>query len=119
MRVALKIAYDGSAFFGHQRQPDRRTVEGECLAALRAGKILQNARESFFRSASRTDRGGSAVGDVIAFDAALRGDAVVGVFNDHADGVSACASSEVPGEFTPRLALERRPPHDLNDDVSP
>ena len=72
MRVALKIAYDGGAFFGHQRQPDRRTVEGECLAALRAGKILQNPRESFFRSASRTDRGVSAVGNVIAFDAALR-----------------------------------------------
>src|SRR5256886_17696983 len=86
MRVALKIAYDGAAFFGHQRQPDRRTVEGECLAALRAGKILQEPRQSFFRSASRTDRGVSAVGDVIAFDAALRCDAVVGVFNDSAVG---------------------------------
>src|SRR5947209_4856148 len=68
MRVALKIAYDGGAFFGHQRQPDRRTVEGECLAALRAGKVVRDPLESFFRSASRTDRGVSAVGDVIAFD---------------------------------------------------
>ena len=107
MRVALKIAYDGGAFFGHQRQPDRRTVEGECLAALRAGKILQNPRESFFRSASRTDRGVSAVGNVIAFDSALRADAVVGVFNHRAQGVWAWAYSNVPPNFHPRHALER------------
>ena len=118
MRVALKIAYDGSVFFGHQRQPDRRTVEGECLAALRAGKILQNPRESFFRSASRTDRGVSAVGNVIAFDAALRGDAVVGVFNDHAEGVWAWAYSEVPPAFHPRHAVERWYRYHLYDEVS-
>src|SRR5438552_18238208 len=82
MRVALKIAYDGQRFFGHQRQPDRRTVEGECLAALRSAKILRDPRESFFRSASRTDRGVSAVGNVNAFDGALKLDASVEVFND-------------------------------------
>src|SRR2546425_1227696 len=118
MRVALKIAYDGGAFFGHQRQPDRRTVEGECLAALRAGNILQNPRESFFRSASRTDRGVSAVGNVIAFDAALQGDAVVGVFNDHAEGVWAWACSEVPPAFHPRHAIERWYGYHLYDDLS-
>src|SRR6266705_184265 len=118
MRVALKIAYDGSAFFGHQRQPDRRTVEGECLAALRAGKILRNPRESFFRSASRTDRGVSAVGNVIAFDAALRGDAVVGVFNDHAEGVWAWAYSEVPPAFHPRHAVECWYRYHLYDELS-
>src|SRR5438445_788770 len=42
MRVALKIAYDGQRFFGHQRQPDRRTVEGECLEVLRSAKILRD-----------------------------------------------------------------------------
>src|SRR5438132_4878127 len=107
MRVALKIAYDGGAFFGHQRQPDRRTVEGECLAALRAGKVVQDPLESFFRSASRTDRGVSAVGNVIAFDSALRPDAVVGVFNNHAQGVWAWACSDVPPTFHPRHAIER------------
>jgi len=107
MRVALKIAYDGAAFFGHQRQPDRRTVEGECLAALRAGKILQDPRQSFFRSASRTDRGVSAVGNVVAFDSPLRADALVGVFNDHAEQVWAWAYSDVPPDFHPRHATER------------
>src|SRR5438309_11911652 len=77
MRVALKIAYDGRAFFGHQRQPDRRTVEGECITALRSAKIMRDPTEAFFRSASRTDRGVSAVGNVIAFEASLGPDAVL------------------------------------------
>jgi tRNA pseudouridine38-40 synthase len=107
MRVALKIAYDGAAFFGHQRQPDRRTAEGECLTALRLGNVLQDPHESFFRSASRTDRGVSAVGNVIAFDSPLRADAVVGVFNNHAEDVWAWAYSDVPVGFHPRHAVER------------
>src|SRR5439155_419769 len=55
MRVALKIAYDGRSFYGHQRQPDRRTVEGECIAALRSARLIGDPKEAFFRSASRTD----------------------------------------------------------------
>src|SRR5256886_6833422 len=82
MRIALKIAYDGRAFFGHQRQPDRRTVEGECITALRSAKIMRDPTEAFFRSASRTDRGVSAVGNVIAFEASLGPDAVLAAFND-------------------------------------
>jgi tRNA pseudouridine38-40 synthase len=107
MRVALKIAYDGSVFYGHQRQPDRRTVEGECLTALRSAKVLRDPRESFFRSASRTDRGVSAVGNVIAFDTSLAAEAVVGAFNDRARGVWAWAVAEVPESFHPRHALQR------------
>jgi len=117
MRVALKIAYDGSAFFGHQRQPDRRTVEGECLAALRAGKILQDPKAAFFRSASRTDRGVSAVGNVIAFESNLRADAVIGAFNDQARGVWAWAYSEVPSTFHPRHARERWYRYHLYDEI--
>lgn len=107
MRIALKIAYDGRSFFGLQRQPDRRTVEGECLTALRMAKILRDPVESFFRSASRTDRGVSAVGNVIAFDSRLRSDAVVGAFNDKAEEVWAWAVADVPDAFHPRHAVER------------
>ncbi len=107
MRVALRIAYDGRAFYGHQRQPTARTVEGECLAALRASRILDDPRTAFFRSASRTDRGVSALGNVIAFDSALRADAVLGAFNDKARGVWAWAYAAVPDTFHPRHAEER------------
>lgn len=118
MRVALKVAYDGRSFYGHQRQPDRRTVEGECLTALRAARILHDARTAFFRSASRTDRGVSALGNVIAFDTSLRGPAVVGAFNDQARDVWAWAFAEVPDGFHPRHAVERWYRYTLLGEVS-
>lgn len=107
MRIALKIAYDGRSFYGHQRQPDARTVEGECLAALKAAHILREPSEAFFRSASRTDRGVSAVGNVIAFHSSLGPEAAVGAFNDKARDVWAWAVAEVPEDFHPRHAEER------------
>lgn len=118
MRVALKIAYDGRKFFGHQRQPDARTVEGECLAALRSAKILRDPAKAFFRSASRTDRGVSAIGNVIAFNTTFEPDAVVGAFNDRARDVWAWAVSAVPDAFHPRHALERWYRYHLFSDVS-
>lgn len=107
MRLALKIAYDGRAFYGHQRQPDVRTVEGECLAALRSSKIISDPATAFFRSASRTDRGVSAIGNAIAFNASLGPEAVLGAFNDAAEGVWAWAVARVPDSFHPRHARER------------
>jgi|GEM_PF-184751 len=118
MRVALKIAYDGAAFYGYQRQPDRRTVEGECLRALQAAGIIMSPSEAFFRSASRTDRGVSAIGNVIAFNTHFRGDAVLGAFNDKARDVWAWAIAEVPDDFHPRRAIERWYRYHLFGDVS-
>ncbi len=116
MRLALRIAYDGRSFYGHQRQPDARTVEGECITALKAAKILRDPQEAFFRSASRTDRGVSAVGNVIAFDSALRPEAAVGAFTDRAEDVWAWAVAEVPAGFHPRHARERWYRYHLYDD---
>lgn len=118
MRVALKIAYGGAAFYGHQRQPDRRTVEGECLAALQAAHIIDGPAEALFRSASRTDRGVSAIGNVIAFNPRLRPDAVLGAFNDRARDVWAWAIAEVPDDFHPRRAIERWYRYHLFGDIS-
>ncbi len=117
MRVALKIAYDGRAFYGHQRQPDRRTVEGECIRTLRSTKIIRDPAQAFFRSASRTDRGVSAVGNVIAFDASLGPEAVIGAFNDKAREVWAWAFAVVPDTFHPRHAIERWYRYVLFDEV--
>ena len=117
MRVALKIAYDGRDFFGHQRQPDRRTVEGECLAALKGAQLVRDPRESFFRSASRTDRGVSAVGNVIAFNSHLPPEATVGVFNDRSRDVWAWAATAVSDSFHPRHAMQRWYRYHIFDDV--
>lgn len=107
MRLALKIAYFGAGFYGHQRQPNVRTVEGECLRALKAARIFRDPAESFFRSASRTDRGVSAIGNVIAFDSRMPSEAVLGAFNDRVRDVWAWAVAEVPDAFHPRHARER------------
>ncbi len=72
MRFALRIAYDGTAFYGFQRQPDVRTVEGgELIRVLsKLGGVISDAGgSSNFKGASRTDRGGvSAFFNVVAFD---------------------------------------------------
>lgn len=118
MRVALKIAYDGRGFHGHQRQPVDRTVEGECLVALRSARIISDPRSAFFRSASRTDRGVSAIGNVIAFHSDLPSRAVLGAFNDRANGVWAWAMAEVPDAFHPRHARQRWYRYHLFEDLS-
>ncbi len=104
-------------FYGHQRQPDRRTAEGECLAALRAARIVADPGEAYFRSASRTDRGVSAVGNVIAFNTTFRVDGIVGAFNHKARDVWAWALAVVPDSFHPRHALERWYRYTIFEDV--
>jgi len=68
MRVAVKFAYDGRHFSGYARQPGQRTVEQALLDMLIESEVLVDADSSCFRTASRTDRGVSALGNVCAFD---------------------------------------------------
>jgi tRNA pseudouridine38-40 synthase len=63
-RYQATIAYDGTAFWGFQAQPDFRTVEGELRSALRT---LGWQGETLL-SGGRTDTGVHAAGQVIAFD---------------------------------------------------
>jgi len=68
VRIALKVAYDGTKFFGFQRQKSVKTVEGELIRALQKLDIIKGPRENNFKGASRTDRGVSAFGNVVSFD---------------------------------------------------
>jgi tRNA pseudouridine38-40 synthase len=68
MRLAFRIAYLGDGFFGSQVQVDRRTVEGEVIAAARRLALFGDWREARFAFAGRTDRGVHARGQVAAFD---------------------------------------------------
>lgn len=69
MRIAVKFAYDGRKFYGFARQPKLKTVEEEVLNILVENGFIKGPKESHFRSASRTDKGVSALGNVIAFNA--------------------------------------------------
>ena len=66
MRIALGLEYDGSRFHGFERQPGRRTVQGEVEAAL--ARIA--AAPVRVVCAGRTDAGVHATGQVVHFDTA-------------------------------------------------
>lgn len=63
-RYKVTLAYDGTSFFGFQRQGTDRTVQLEVEAALRA----LNWQGKTILSSGRTDSGVHASGQVIAFD---------------------------------------------------
>jgi tRNA pseudouridine38-40 synthase len=63
-RYQLTLAYDGTDFFGSQRQASKRTVQGELEKAL--GKLGWTGRSVLL--SGRTDTGVHATGQVAALD---------------------------------------------------
>jgi len=68
-RRAYRIAYDGRAYRGFQRQPDVPTVEDALLEALRALDVCAGETPPGYAAASRTDARVSALAQTVAFDA--------------------------------------------------
>jgi tRNA pseudouridine38-40 synthase len=64
-RIAFTVQYDGTAFFGWQLQPTRRTVQGELERVL--SRLFD--RPARVIGSGRTDRGVHATGQVAAADA--------------------------------------------------
>jgi tRNA pseudouridine38-40 synthase len=106
-RAAVKLAYDGRAFMGSQRQPDAPTVESETIGALLSIGAIASVPGSRFRFASRTDRGVSALGNVAAFDTEFSRKALLRAMNSAVEDVYFYAVAEVPPAFTPRRAKGR------------
>jgi len=108
MRFAVKFAYDGRKFHGFARQPQLKTIEGDVIKALIKHGFIEDTKEARFRSASRTDKGVSALGNVIAFntDAASKERIVQELQNSLTD-VLAYGIKDVESEFYPRYAKYR------------
>lgn len=106
-RVALKFAYDGTRFHGFQRQPDRDTVEGELIGALVKVGAIRSSRECGYRSSSRTDRGVSALGNVISFKTGFEVSGLCSAANSEMADVWAYSAVEVSEDFNPRAARQR------------
>lgn len=101
MRYAIKIAYFGDNFFGSQFQPDRRTVAGEILKALKSFGI--DSKLSF---AGRTDAGVHALGQVVAFNSESK--ITPRMLNSELpEDITAWAIAEVSKDFNPRKASSR------------
>jgi tRNA pseudouridine38-40 synthase len=107
MRYALKFAYDGAAFEGYARQPEMNTVEGEVVKAMINLGIIDNAKANNFCCASRTDRGVSAAGNVIAVNTDFDRVGLIPALNSRLDGIRFWALADVGEDFNPRHAKER------------
>jgi len=107
MRIALKIAYDGRKFIGFARQPRLKTVEGEILKILTKNNLIKNIKESYFRVASRTDKGVSAFGNVIAINSNKSKNEIIKSFSDNNSEIIIYGISEVNEDFNPRHAKQR------------
>jgi len=107
MRYALKFAYDGSQFQGYARQPDFKTTEGQIIWALKKQKIIESVEINKFASSSRTDKGVSAAGNVLAITTDFRKDAILKALNAILDGIIFYGIAEVPDDYNPRHARQR------------
>jgi tRNA pseudouridine38-40 synthase len=84
MRIAFRIRYLGTAFFGSQIQPGLRTVEGEFIEACRRLSLFDDWKTAALTFAGRTDRGVHARGQVCAFS------------TDHPDRATALLNVQLP-----------------------
>lgn len=68
---AFRIAYDGTDYYGFQRQPSVPTVEDAIFEALRSLEVLPDDadRPDGYAAAGRTDRGVSALAQTVALEA--------------------------------------------------
>ena len=106
-RIALRLAYDGTKFFGFQRQPGRVTVEGSLMVALAKIGAIRSPRECGYRSSSRTDRGVSSLGNVVSIRTDFLVGSICSAVNSELEDVWALSSVEVPDDFNPRAARQR------------
>lgn len=102
-RILFTIAYDGSDFFGWQKQPDEniRTVQGEFEKAL--GRFFKKNVECI--GASRTDRGVHAMGQraVIDIDTTVPTEKFpLALHSFLPEDISVVNAEDVNAEFHPR-----------------
>lgn len=108
MRLAFKVSYIGTRFFGSQMQAASRTVEGEFVAACQRLDLFSDFREAGFLSSGRTDRGVHARGQVMAFSTDYP-DRAVSALNSQLPPDCWCTGyAEVPGTFHPRYDAKAR-----------
>ena len=108
MRVAVKFAYDGKNFHGYARQPELKTVEGELIKFLIKYGFIEDTKESVFRSASRTDKGVSALSNIIAFNTDSSKKQILNFLCNDLSEILVFGIKEVEQDFNPRYAKLRQ-----------
>ncbi|MDT8438781.1 MAG: tRNA pseudouridine(38-40) synthase TruA [Wenzhouxiangellaceae bacterium] len=106
-RVALGLEYDGSRFYGFQRQRQQPTVQQVLEAAI--ARVADHAVT--VHCAGRTDTGVHAFGQVVHFDSAAERDErawVLGINSHLPDGVSVLWARGVEEPFHARFSARAR-----------
>ncbi len=115
-QIALGLSYEGSSFYGWQRQPDLPTIQGELEKAL--GQIANHPVD--VRVAGRTDAGVHASGQIASFFSDARrspADWLRGVNGLTPASISLDWVQAVPDTFHPRYSATARTYHYLFHDV--
>jgi tRNA pseudouridine38-40 synthase len=108
MRLAFRVSYLGSRFWGSQMQAAHRTVEGEFIAACQRLSLFSDWRSAGFLFSGRTDRGVHACGQVVAFTTDVP-DRAIQTLNLQLPPDCWCTGyAEVPCEFHPRYDATSR-----------
>ncbi len=108
VRLAFRVSYLGSRFYGSQMQAASRTVEGEFVAACQRMSLFDDWRKAGFLSAGRTDRGVHARGQVIAFSTYAPERARTVINTQLPPDLWCTAYAEVAPEFHPRYDARSR-----------
>ena len=107
MKIALTIEYDGTRYYGSQRQSNVPTVQGELEEAI--AKVTGELVRTIF--AGRTDQGVHARGQVAAFetDSSLTVETIIKALNFYlAEDIAVKEAYKVKSDFDPRRnALSR------------
>jgi len=108
VRLAFRVSYLGSRFFGSQMQVSHRTVEGEFIAACQRLSLFEDWRKAGFLFAGRTDRGVHAIGQVAALTTTAP-DRAIRTINTQLPPDCWCTGyAEVPSPFHPRYDAKTR-----------
>ncbi|MDO9550402.1 MAG: tRNA pseudouridine(38-40) synthase TruA [Methanoregula sp.] len=102
VRLAFRVSYLGSRFYGSQMQTDSRTVEGEFVTACQRLSLFDDWRKAGFLSAGRTDRGVHARCQVIAFSTHAPARARTVINTQLPPDLWCSAYADVAPEFHPR-----------------
>ena len=108
MRIAIKFTYDGTKFHGYARQPNLKTVEGELIKALVKYGLIEDTKESFFRSASRTDKNVSALCNIVAFNTIASKGRIMECLSNELTDITTYGIAEVESDFNPRYVKMRQ-----------